>query len=144
MSFFPVLDHCTMSCLRVVWTTSGRTSLFPKSTSMFQPVVPPRIHDPTLRFCNIGFAVDGPTLRFCNVGCAFCVFLVSPDLIKAICLCWGLPCSFFRSFSSQAANSLRTESCLHRYFPCVSAVGRMSEHALGCLICHTDCFKDPL
>ena len=37
-----------MSGLRVVWTTSGKTSLFPKSTSMFQPVVPPRIDDPTL------------------------------------------------------------------------------------------------
>ena len=112
-----------MSGLRVVWTTSGKTSLFPKSTSMFQPVVPPRIDDPTLRFCNVGFAVDEPTLRFCNVGCAVCVFLVSPDLTKAICPCWGLlPCSFFRSFSSQSANSLRTESCLHRYLPCVSAV----------------------
>ena len=41
-----------MSGLRVVWTTSGKTSLFPKSTSMFQPVVPPRIDDPTLRFCK--------------------------------------------------------------------------------------------
>ena len=112
-----------MSGLRVVWTTSGKTSLFPKSTSMFQPVVPPRIDDPTLRFCNVGFAVDEPTLRFCNVGCAVCVFLVSPDLTKAICPCWGLlPRSFFRSFSSQSANSLRTESCLHRYLPCVSAV----------------------
>ena len=55
-----------MSGLRVVWTTSGKTSLFPKSTSMFQPVVPPRIDDPTLRFCNVGFPVDEPTLRFCN------------------------------------------------------------------------------
>ena len=87
MSFFHVLGHSTMYCLRVVWTTSGKTSLFPKSTSMFQPVVPPRIDDPTLRFCNIGFAVDEPTLRFCNVGCAVCVFLVSPDLTKAICPC---------------------------------------------------------
>ena len=105
-----------MSGLRVVWTTSRKTSLFPKSTSMFQPVVPPRIDDPTLRFCNVGFAVDEPTLRFC-------VFLVSPDLTKAICPCWGLlPCSFFRSFSSQSANSLRTESCLHRHLPCASAV----------------------
>ena len=125
-----------MSGLRVVWTTSGKTSLFPKSTSMFQPVVPPRIDDPTLRFCNVGFAVDKPTLRFCNVGFAvnelhydsamkvvLSVFLVSPDFTKAICPCWGLlPCSFFRSFSSQSANSLRTELCLHRYLPCVSAV----------------------
>ena len=78
-----------MSCLRVVWTTSGKTSLFPKSTSMFQPVVPPRIDDPTLRFCNVGFAVDDPTLRFCNVGCAVCVFLVSPDLTKALCRVGG-------------------------------------------------------
>ena len=74
-------------------------------------------------FQNVGFAVDEPTLRFCNVGCAVCVFLVSPDLTKAICPCWGLlPCSFFRSFSSQSANSLRTESCFHQYLPCVSAV----------------------
>ena len=29
MSFFPVLDHSTISGLRVVWTTSGKTSLFP-------------------------------------------------------------------------------------------------------------------
>ena len=136
-SFIPVLDHSTMSGLRVVWTTSGKTSLFPKSTSMLQPVVPPRIDDPTLRFCNVGFAVDEPTLRFCNVGfavdehtlrfcnvgCAVCVFLVSPDLTKAIYPSWGLlPCSFFHSFSSQSSNSLRTESCLHRYLPCVSAV----------------------
>ena len=109
-----------MSGLKVVWTTSGKTSLFPNSTSMFQPVVPPRIDDPTLRFCNVDFVVDEPTLRFCNVGCAVCVFLVSPDLTKAICPCWGLlPCSFFRSFSSQSANSLRTELW---YLPCVSAV----------------------
>ena len=112
-----------MSAIRVVWTTSGKTSLFSKSTSMFQPVVPPRIDDLTLRFYNVGFAVDEPTLRFCNVGCAVCVFLVSPDLTKAICPCSGLlPCSFFSSFSSQSANSLRTESCLNRYLPCVSAV----------------------
>ena len=111
MSFFPALDHSTMSGLRVFWTTSGKSSLFSMSTSMFQPVVPPRI--------------DDHTLRFCNVGCAVCVFLVSPDLTKAICLCWGLlPCSFFCSFSSQLANSLRTESCLHWYLPCVSAIGQ--------------------
>ena len=71
-----------MSGLRVVWTTSGKTSLFPKSTSIFQPVVPPRIDDPTLPLCNVGFAVDEPTQRFYNVGCAVCVFLVSPDLTK--------------------------------------------------------------
>ena len=51
-----------MSCLRVVWTTYGKTSLFPKSTSIFQLVVPPRIDDPTLRFCNVGFAVDVPKM----------------------------------------------------------------------------------
>ena len=66
-----------------------------------------------LGFCNVGLAVDEPTLRFCNAGCAVCVFLVSPDFTKAICLFWGfLPCSFFCSFSTQSANSL----------PCVSAV----------------------
>ena len=123
MSFFPVLDHSTVSGFKVVWTTSGKTSLFPKSTSMFQPVVSPRIDDPSLRFCNVGFAVDEPTLRFCKVGCVVCVFLVSPDSTKVICPCLGLlPCSFFRSFSSQSAKSLRTESCLHRYLPCVSDV----------------------
>ena len=83
-----------MTGLRVVWTTSGKTSLFPNSTSMFQPGVPPRIDDPTLRFCNVGFAVDGPLPRFCNVGCAVCVFLVSPDLTKAICLCLGFITAF--------------------------------------------------
>ena len=138
----PQYNVWSKGCLDNIWE---KTNLFPNSTSMFQPVVPPRIDDPTLRFCNVGFAVDEPTLRFCNVGCAVCVFLVSPDLTKAICPCCGLlPHFLFRSFSSQSANSLRTESCLHRYFPCVSAVGRMTEHALGCLVCHTDCFKYPL
>ena len=108
-----------MSGLRVIWTTSGKTSHFPKSTSMFQPVVPPRIDDPTLRFCNVGFAVDEPTLRFCNVGCAVCVFLVSPDLQRQYARVGGY---YHVPFSAPSANSLRTESCLHRYLPCVSAV----------------------
>ncbi|KAH3842389.1 hypothetical protein DPMN_115885 [Dreissena polymorpha] len=33
-----------------------------------------------------------------------------------------LPRSFFRSFSSQSTNCLRTKSCLHLYLPCVSVV----------------------
>ena len=93
---------------------------------MFQPVVPPRIDEPTLRFCNVGCAVCVlPSSRFCNVGCAVCVLLVSPELSEpeAVCPCWGLlPCSLLRSYSSQSANSLRTESCLHLYLPCVRAV----------------------
>ena len=72
-----------MSGLRVVWITSWKTSLFPKSTSMFQPVVPPRTDDPTLRFCNVGFAVDEPTLRFCNVGCVVCVSLINISAFKS-------------------------------------------------------------
>jgi len=43
MSFFPVLDQSTISGLRVLWTMSGKTSLFPMSTSIFHPVVPSRI-----------------------------------------------------------------------------------------------------
>ena len=59
-----------MSGSMVVWTTFGKTSFLPKSTLILQPVVPPRFDEHTLRFCNVGCAVDGPTLRFCNVGCA--------------------------------------------------------------------------
>ena len=63
ISFFPLLDHSSTSGHRVVWFTSGKTSLSPKSTSMFQPVVPPRIDE----------------------RCVVCVLLVSPDLTKVIC-----------------------------------------------------------
>ena len=124
ISFLPDFDYTSMSGRRVVSTISGKTILFPKSTPMFQPGVSPRIDEPTLRFCNVDCAVCVlHTLRFCNVGCAVCFLLVLPDLTKAICRCWGLlPCPFSHSFSSQSANSLRTESCLHLYLPCVSAV----------------------
>ena len=124
ISFLPDFDYTTMSGRRVVSTISGKTNLFPKSTPMFQPGVSPRIDEPTLRFCNVDCAVCVlHTLRFCNVGCAVCLLLVLPDLTKAICRCWGLlPCSFSHSFSSQSANSLRTESFIHLYLPCVSAV----------------------
>ncbi|KAH3737952.1 hypothetical protein DPMN_025146 [Dreissena polymorpha] len=43
--FFPDFYHSTTSGRRVVWTASGNISLFPKSTSMFQLVVPSRIDD---------------------------------------------------------------------------------------------------
>ena len=104
ISFLPVLDQSTVSGRRAVWTISGKTSLYLKSTTMFQPVVSTRINEPTLRFCNIG--------------CVVCFLLVSPDLTNAIYPCWGLlPGSFFGSFSSQSASYPRTESCLHLFLP---------------------------
>ena len=96
MSFFPVLDNKSTSGRRVVWNTSRKTSLSPKPTSMFKTVVPSRI----------------------DIRCAVFVLLVSPDLIKANARLRGCYCSS----SSQTANSLRTESCLHLYLPCVSVV----------------------
>ena len=60
MSFFPVSDHNTISGLRLVWTIPGNTSFFPKSTSMFQPVVPSRI----------------------DVFCVSCALAVSPGFTK--------------------------------------------------------------
>ena len=57
-----------MSGRRVVLTTSWKTCLFSQVNFHVQPVVPPRI--------------DDPILRFCNVGCAVCDLLVLPDLTK--------------------------------------------------------------
>ena len=77
----PQFDVWSYGRLDHIW----KTSLFPKSASMFKSVVPPRIDEPALRFCNVGCAVCVlPTLRFCNVGCAVYFLLVSPDLTKEI------------------------------------------------------------
>ena len=79
---------------------SGKTSLFPRSTSMFHPVVRSKI----------------------DACCGVTLVIVSPGLSKVM-WCFGLlPRSFFLSFSSQSDNTLRTASCLLLYLPCVSDV----------------------
>ena len=100
MSFFPVLDHRTISGLKVVWTMSWKTSLLPRSTSMFHSIAPSKIY----------------------ACCGVALVIVSPGFTKVL-WCFGLlPRSIFLSFSSQSANYLRTAWCLHLYLPCVSDV----------------------
>ena len=86
MVILPVLDHRTISGLKVVWTMSGKTSLLPRSTYMFHPVVPSKLN--------------------ASASCGVALVIVSPGFTKAM-WCFGLlPSSFFLSFSSQSANSL--------------------------------------
>ncbi|KAH3860442.1 hypothetical protein DPMN_029713 [Dreissena polymorpha] len=92
-SFLCLVDHITMSGLSVVWTISGKTSFFPKSTF-------------------ISHWSDSSKI---DVFIGGCFVVVSPALTKLIFVdaVFFAVLFFLLSRSSTSASSLRTASCLH-------------------------------